>query len=365
MQSREISFHFSLFTQFRFGLIILILVLCLTGRIAQVASAQSSNNGTITRLLPQATAGQIRSQVNLANEYLRTNRPEDLQEAIRWYRVAANSGDLFSQTQLGTMLESGVGSAVDLAQAREWYRRAAGEGYLPAMVLLASMYSQGKGVPQDHDEALHLLKPAAEQGYAPAKTDLAVLYLRARDAPAHDVDAVHLLHKAVGGDAKAAFVLGWCYQQERGVKRNLAEAARWYTKAANQGFAAAENNLGFLYETGGGVPANVAAALGWYRRAAEHGIPDAALSVAKLLLGGPEPVRDRNGALLWFAIARRIGARGAESEAELDRLMQETSAIERQAIDDAAARWLTLHQPNNRTASFDTAQLPTSHRDDK
>jgi len=338
-------------------------VLCVAGGMLCVAYAQAPDRATIIRLLPRATAGRVRSQIDLANAYLKTNRAEDIQQAIHWYRAAANSGDLFSQTELGTMLESGVGSAVDLAQAREWYRRAAGEGYLPAMVLLASMYSQGKGVPQDREEALHLLKPAAEQGYAPAKTDLAVLYLLAPDAPVHDLNAVRLLQKAAGHDPKGAFVLGWCYQQERGVKRDLVEAARWYTKAANGGFAAAENNLGFLYHNGGGIPADPAAALHWYRRAAEDGISDAILSVGRLLLTGPEPMRDPHSALVWFAIAQRVGAHGVASEAVFEHLMREVSAVERESIDSAAVHWLKQHRPGDRNNVSIAAQLITSDRD--
>ena len=342
MQSREIYFPSSLLALFRFEFIIL--VLCLTGGMQHLAFPQSSNNGINTRLLQQALAGQIRSQVDLANAYLRTNRPEDLPEAMRWYRVAANSGDSFAQTELGVMLEIGAGSIVDLAQARDWYRRAAGEGYLPAVVLLASLYSRGKGVAQDREQALHLLKSAAEQGYAPAKTDLAVLHLLAPDAPAHDIDAVHLLRKAAGRDAKAAFVLGWCYEQGRGVKRDLDEAMRWYTKAAKQGFAAAENNLGFLYSVGVGVPADTVVALRWYCRAAQDGISDATLSIAKLLLSGSGPWRDQHAALVWFAIGKRVGANGITSEAMLDRLMREVSPGEREAIDSEAARWVEQHR---------------------
>jgi len=359
MRSRETLSRSLWCAQFRFGIIIL--VLCLTGGTSRVAFAQSSNNGTITRLLQRAIAGQTRSQVSLANEYLRTNRPEDLEEAIHWYRVAANSGDLFAQTELGAMLESGIGSAVDLVEAREWYRRAAGEGYVPAMVLLASMYSEGKGVPQDRDEALHLLEPAAERDYAPAKTDLAVLYLLAPDGPAHDLDAVRLLRKAVRDDPKAAFVLGWCYQQQRGVKRDLAEAAQWYRKAANQRFAAAENNLGFLYNAGG-IPANPAAALEWYRRAAEDGVSDAALSAAKLLLTGPESIRDRHSALVWFQIAQRIGAQGAASEPGFQQLIEEASAGEREAINRAATQWLEQHRSSDRSSVPITLELTTLDR---
>jgi TPR repeat protein len=344
MQLRS-RYAFRLFAQLRFS--VMIAVLCVTGGVSGTAFAQAPDNPTITSLLPRAAAGRIRSQVDLANAYLKTNRPEDIQQAIHWYRTAANRGDLFSQTELGVMLQSGIGSAVDLAQAREWYRRAAGEGYLPATVLLASLYSHGNGVPEDRDEAVHLLKPAAEQGYAPAQTDLASLYLLAPDAPAHDRDAVRLLHKAASHDPKGAFALGWCYQQERGVKRDLAQAARWYTKAANQGFAAAENNLGFLYNTGGGVPADHAAALQWYRRAAEDGISDAALSVANLLLTGLEPTRDQHGALVWFVIAQRVGAHGVTSAPVLERLLNGVPVVEREAIDSAAARWLEQHQPHD------------------
>jgi TPR repeat protein len=337
----------------------MILVLCLPGAIVCVSFAQAPDNTTITSLLPRAAAGRIRSQVDLANAYLKTNRPEDIQQAIYWYRVAANSGDLFAQTALGMILEGGIGSAVDLVQARNWYRRAAGEGYPPAMVLLASLYSHGKGVPEDRDEALHLLKPAAEKGYAPAKTALAVLYLLAPDAPAHDLDAVRLLHKAAGHDPKGAFVLGWCYQQERGVKRDLAQAARWYTKAANQRFAAAENNLGFLYNTGGGITADHAAALQWYRRAAEDGISDATLSVATLLLTGPEPMRDRHGALVWFRIAQRVGVHGVASAPGFERFMQEVPVVEREAIDSAAAHWLEQHRPYDGSSVSVPVQLTT------
>lgn len=334
-------------------------LLFVTCGILSVAFAQVGNNTTITRLLPRAAAGSTHSQIDLANAYLKTDRPDDIQQAIHWYRVAANNGDSFAQTELGVMLESGTGFAVDLAQARQWFRRAAAEGYLPAMVLLASLYSEGKGVPEDRNESLRLLKAAAEQDYAPAKTEIAVLYLLAPDAPAHDLEAVRLLHRAAGHDPKGAFVLGWCYQQERGVKRNLAQAARWYRKAAHKGFAAAENNLGFLYNTGAGIPVDHAAAFEWYRRAAEDGISEATFTVATLLLTGAGPIGDRHDALVWFTIAQRVGAHGVISAPVFERLMQEVPIGEREAIDGAAARWLEQHRPYDRSSISIPVQLTT------
>ena len=47
---------------------------------------------------------------------------------------------------------------------------------------------------------------------------------------------------------------------------------RWYRKAAEQGYAAAQNELGGMYEQGrGGLAQDEAEAVRWYRKAAEQG----------------------------------------------------------------------------------------------
>ncbi len=45
----------------------------------------------------------------------------------------------------------------------------------------------------------------------------------------------------------------------------------WYTKAAEQGYAAAQHNLGVMYAHGKGVPENDKIAVKWYTKAAEQG----------------------------------------------------------------------------------------------
>lgn len=77
---------------------------------------------------------------------------------------------------------------------------------------------------------------------------------------------------ANGGDREAQTYVGELH--ERGIggqPPNFAEAARWYRKAAEQGFARGMINLGFLYEKGLGVERDPAAALQWYRKAAGLG----------------------------------------------------------------------------------------------
>src|SRR5437762_11778650 len=56
------------------------------------------------------------------------------------------------------------------------------------------------------------------------------------------------LPSAQTGDKVAQTYVGEIYEKGLGTAPNYAEAATWYQKAANQGYARALINLGFLYE---------------------------------------------------------------------------------------------------------------------
>ncbi len=63
------------------------------------------------------------------------------------------------------------------------------------------------------------------------------------------------------------------YQYGRSLhkKDQYADAIKWYRKAVEQGYAAAQSNLGFLYANGNGVPRDYGEAEKWWRKAAEQG----------------------------------------------------------------------------------------------
>ncbi len=48
------------------------------------------------------------------------------------------------------------------------------------------------------------------------------------------------------GDAKAQYNLGQMYRKGQGVSQDDKQAVKWYRKAAEQGFAAAQGNLGVI-----------------------------------------------------------------------------------------------------------------------
>ena len=57
------------------------------------------------------------------------------------------------------------------------------------------------------------------------------------------------------------------------------QAAAWFRKAADQGYAFAQFSLGAMYANGRGVPEDDQQAVAWYRKAAEYGLPDARYSL--------------------------------------------------------------------------------------
>lgn len=58
----------------------------------------------------------------------------------------------------------------------------------------------------------------------------------------------------------------------KGIPKDEVEALKWYRKAAEQGYAPAQNILGVTYTTGHGVPNDDVEAVKWYRKAAEQGM---------------------------------------------------------------------------------------------
>jgi uncharacterized protein len=66
------------------------------------------------------------------------------------YRLAAEQGNAFAQTQLGRIYQSGEGVQRDCEEAAKWFSLAADQGSPAARFALGRMYLSGEGVPQDY-----------------------------------------------------------------------------------------------------------------------------------------------------------------------------------------------------------------------
>jgi TPR repeat protein len=109
---------------------------------------------------------------------------------------------------------------------------------------------------------------------------------------------------AENGDARAQSTLGLLYYRGgRGVRRDDAEALKWFRLAASRGDAVAELNLGLMYAEGRGVPQTNIEAAKWYRLAADRGNPQAQYNLGLWWAQGPGGAPDYVRAHVWFNLA--------------------------------------------------------------
>nr|WP_181718316.1 tetratricopeptide repeat protein [Psychrobacter sp.]QJS05259.1 sel1 repeat protein [Psychrobacter sp.] len=97
------------------------------------------------------------------------------------------------------------------------------------------------------------------------------------------------------GDMEAQFNMGFTHYNgiEKGdgkeytvITRGYEKAFEWFTKAAEQGHADAQNNLGLMYKAGLGVSHDDYVAFEWFTKAAEQGHADAQNNLGLLYRDG-------------------------------------------------------------------------------
>lgn len=92
----------------------------------------------------KAELGDSRAQVKLAMEYESgTNRPNNIDHAIQWYKQAAMQDNTTAQFNLGQIYKNGYGIAQDSKQAIYWFTRAATQNHPPSQFYLGEIYEYG------------------------------------------------------------------------------------------------------------------------------------------------------------------------------------------------------------------------------
>jgi TPR repeat protein len=136
---------------------------------------------------------------------------------------------------------------------------------------------------------------------------------------AHESVAVNEMQtyrsEAEAGDADAQFTLAVLYLSGLGTggPEDMAEAANWFRRAAEQGHVAAQSKLGEMYAAGKGVQQSDRDAVNWYRRAAEQGSADAQFELAAMYSDGTGVLQNHLDAANWYRRAAQKGHAGAMS----------------------------------------------------
>ena len=157
------------------------------------------------------------------------------------------------------------------------------------------------------------------------------------------LDIGELQEDANAGNVDAQMDLAMAYHDgSYGLKRNDAEAVKWFTKAAEQGDLEGQYNLAIAYYHGYGVKKNINEAVKWFQKAAEQGYADAESILASAYQNGTGGVsKDLVKADMWLGFAEADGNKNAASE----RISLEATMTEDQIT--AAQLLIAAHKPNN------------------
>ena len=249
---------------------------------------------------------------------------KDYEMAADWYHKSALLGDATAQFMLGLCYFSGFGvKKRDLKQAVEWYCKSAKQGHANAQFMLGQCYFFGFGnIKEDQKQAVELYRKAAggdipdtqsnndvntgvyknknrnwliQKGHYRAQFMLGNCYYYGCGVmeDRQKAGAWYLKLLLFGGDIGARFMLEkynslGCginnadYQENDWVflhgesfffakNKNYAEAARLYSKAAEEGHACALFALGDCYFYGHGITPDLTKAAELYSKAAEKG----------------------------------------------------------------------------------------------
>ena len=251
-----------------------------------------------------ANQGNAEAQYKLASMYYDGTgvwRGPNLEEAARWFKLAAENGLPKAQNKLGDLYSNVVemtGVAHDDKEAVRWYKLAVAKGHPEAHVNLGTMYEDGRGgVNKDYCEAERLYHLAVKYGNRKAQKNLDNLLFKKE----------HIL--ANQGNAEAQYKLASMYYSGEGVTQNPEEAVRWCKLAAEQGLPIAQNKLGDLYSNVVtiGVAHDDKEAVRWYRLAVEQGYADAQFNLGYMFENGLGVAHDDKEADRLYILAAKQG----------------------------------------------------------
>ena len=110
------------------------------------------------------------------------------------------------------------------------------------------------------------------------------------------------------GFAPAQYRIGNLYEKAVGVERDIPKAKSWYEKSAEQGNASAMHNLAVLYAMGAdGTTDNESAAKMVHRRPPNLGVKDSQFNLGILTAKGVGMPRSLEQSYKWFALAAKAG----------------------------------------------------------
>ncbi|MDA7426919.1 hypothetical protein PGB28_00505 [Primorskyibacter aestuariivivens] len=280
---------------------------------AQFYMAQAIESGAVTPKSGDATevalnwfrraadGGFARAQRVMGGKYLKGDAglEPNIDEAMRFFRLAAAQGEPGAQFNLGVLLASGTQVQQNLPEAVSFFQAASERGMADASYRAGFLLETGgPGLPVNINRAFEFYVRADQQGSEDARLRLGELaaanVMGDRIAP-HDT-VPWVLHAAGQGHEEA---LSWLETEaDKGMREAMHALGAFYISAASEG----------------DEPRDIEKAAAWYAKASQADYPQSQIEYARLLSQGQGVEQDYLAAHKWFNIA---AARGIAEAAPL------------------------------------------------
>ncbi len=202
-------------------------------------------------LLGEAEKGNVRAYVQVGDAYAAgILGPRDYDEALRWYKLAADANQPDGYTSMAFVYEAGTGVERDLTKARFWLEKAAAAGETKARTHLAKFLLHGAGGPADPERAAILFRQSADQNDPIALYALGRCYFEGQGVTQDTAQGLVLIEQAIAQSpywTPAVYVYLSAHYKEHGPVEDF---MKWTKLAADEGHPRSLFWLGQIYETG-------------------------------------------------------------------------------------------------------------------
>ena len=235
--------------------------------------------------------------LSACNYFNQTTIHFESMEEVPQLERCAQSGETYSQYNLGARYMNGIEAPIDLEKAFYWTKLAADKGYPLAESNLGWLYYKGWGVPKDDKKAFEWTIKSAKQGHIPAYVNLGFLYSHGIGTPVNWKKGVEYYQLAADADIAEAYQsLGIAYRYGKGVRQDTQKALEMTKRAVERGSQAAIYNLSGIYSSmGKSKEANL-----MLRKAAELNIVFAQADLAAELAEIAKTEVDKQEAKQWL-----------------------------------------------------------------
>ncbi|OHT03100.1 hypothetical protein TRFO_29572 [Tritrichomonas foetus] len=245
-------------------------------------------------IFPTHTSSNDSNDVNLTSninsdesgDVVVIDKKNCVDEAAKYYRLAADSGNATGMENYARFLELGCSTVIpkNINEAARFYKMAADHGNSNGMFNIARMLQDGIGTTKNLILAFKYFMKASEAGNTRAMNSTGFMLKNGFGTVQNDVDAIRYFKLgAKSGNPIAMNNYAEMLEAGRGVHKNMLKALKYYKLAAKMKNPNAMNSYGRFIENGFGVTRNLEEAIELYKQAALARNPDALYNYARML----------------------------------------------------------------------------------